>query len=126
MNAEAMSRRKTKWCEMAEATIEWLGARSNSAKLNSCLGRVLSELRPWALLELRDKHLQVEISEEEDKTKEFSVWAYFPMHRHRIVTDRFKLKPLTRVLLVLSQAQIQKKRLMCTKQRLCYLQILKS
>jgi hypothetical protein len=38
----------------------------------------------------------------------FGVWAYFPVHRNRLIARRLQPKPQTRVLLVLSAADFAK------------------
>ncbi len=77
---------------------EW-GLKSQSAKFQREVKRVLMELHPEIHLFLRNHpKLQVEIS----KGGPEGVWAYFPVHSRRWVARRFKLKPTTRVLLVLT------------------------
>ena len=100
--ASTTTKRKEKI--MANDTIAWLGVRTDSAAVTACLRRVLSEMAPWALLFLRDKRLQVEVVEDEGS----SVWAYFPVHRRRLIARSVQLKPTTRVLLRLSRLRIEK------------------
>jgi hypothetical protein len=99
---------------MADDTVKWLGVRTRSARVTDCLRRVFSELHPATLLFLRDKRLQVEVR----KDAPFSVWAYFPAHRRRWIAREVKLKPTTRVLLVLSKSQIAKQSRRLTRDEL--------
>jgi hypothetical protein len=48
----------------------------------------------------------------------FSVWAYFPVHRRRLVARNIRLNPATRVLLVLSKPEIEKQPLRLTRDQL--------
>jgi hypothetical protein len=111
---------------MADETLKWLDVRTRSARVTDCLRRVFSELHPEALLALRDKRLQVEVVERyvrierDDGTSflfdsDFSVWAYFPVHRRRLVSRNIRLNPATRVLLVLSKPEIEKQPLRLTR-----------
>ena len=77
----------------------------HSPRFKACLRRVLGELSPSAhLLLLRAPSLQVTIRPEAD----FSVWAYFPVHKRRrivrqLADDGLSLRVSTRVLLVISE-----------------------
>jgi hypothetical protein len=78
---------------------EWrMGEQSPS--IQSCVRKILHELRPEAHLRLKDPRLQVMVLPE----SEYSVWAYFPVHRGRWIARKVLPKPETRVLLVLSTA----------------------
>ena len=114
---------------MADETLKWLDVRTRSARVTNCLRRVFSELHPEVLLALRDKRLQVEVVEryvriERDDGTSFlfdshlSVWAYFPVHRRRLVARNIRLNPATRVLLVLSKPEIEKQPLRLTRDQL--------
>jgi len=71
----------------------------------ACIRGVLGELGPSAhLILLRAPSLQVTIRPDAD----YIVWAYFPVHRHRLIVrrlvdDGFLLRADSRVLLVISE-----------------------
>jgi hypothetical protein len=68
--------------------------------------KVLMELCAEALLILRsDPRLQVEIAPGGPE----DVWAFFPMHRRRLIARDFPPKPSTRVLLVLRSQMFDKR-----------------
>jgi hypothetical protein len=75
-----------------------------SRRMQTCVRRVLTELTSETLLTLKDPKLQVMVLPEAN----FSVWAYFPIHRNRLIARRLRPKPQTRVLLVLSTAAFGK------------------
>ena len=82
---------------------EWrMGEQSH--RLQTCVRKALRELCPEALLFLKDPRFEVMVLPEAD----FSVWAYFPVHRGRLLAQKFKPKPRTRVLLVFSAADFEK------------------
>ena len=76
---------------------EW-GMDKAPGRLRNSVRLVLSELHPTALLLLKDPKSEVKVIPNPD----FSVWAYFPVHRRRLVAREYHPKPETRVLLVLS------------------------
>lgn len=92
---------------------EW-GIGKQSRRFQSSVRKVLSELKPQALLALKDSRLEVTVVPDDG----LSVWAYFPIHvknythlcmgpDYRLLIAREVLresKPRTRVLLVFSAA----------------------
>ncbi|SPF35953.1 hypothetical protein SBA1_1480027 [Candidatus Sulfotelmatobacter kueseliae] len=69
--------------------------------------RVLGELSPESCLILKAQELQVIVRPADG----FSVWAYFPINRRRMVVrqlaaDGILLRPTTRVLLLISEKHI--------------------
>jgi hypothetical protein len=75
---------------------EWgIGERR---RLQTIVRKILTELCAEALLSLKDARLEVMILPDAD----FTVWAYFPIHRRRLIAKKLRLKPQTKVLLVLS------------------------
>jgi hypothetical protein len=78
---------------------EW-GMDKAPHRLRASVQKVLSELRPEALLYLKDPKFEVKIIHKPD----YSVWAYFPFHRRRLIDRELHLRPETRVLLVFSIA----------------------
>jgi hypothetical protein len=76
---------------------EW-GMDSQPRSLRTSFRKVLSELDSCALLYLKDPRFEVLVTPEDG----FCVWAYFPVHRNRIVARELKPKPQTRVLMVIS------------------------
>jgi hypothetical protein len=74
-------------------------------RLKACIRRVLRELSPSAhLLLWRAPALEVVIR----PNPGFSVWAYFPVHKHRrivrqLADEGLSLRTATRVLLVISE-----------------------
>jgi hypothetical protein len=103
-NTQVVRREK----QMANDTITWLGLRPGSDTATICLGRVLSECHPSSLLLFRDKRLQIEVVKVDDPIRDYSVWAYFPVHRRRWIAKRVSLQPSSKVLLVLSLPLIEK------------------
>src|ERR1700674_2595587 len=75
---------------------EW-GMNDRSPRLQTCVRKVLGELSADALLTLKDSKLEVTVQPEADH----SVWAYFPIHRNRMISRKLEPRPETRVLLVL-------------------------
>jgi hypothetical protein len=59
--------------------------------------RVLSELSVESLMRLKDPKLQVVIS----PTTIHDTWAYFPIHRRRVISHHLTLRPQVRVLLLI-------------------------
>jgi hypothetical protein len=78
---------------------EW-GMNKAPRRLRASVQKVLSELRPEALLYLKNPKLEVKIIHKPD----YSVWAYFPFHRRRLIDRELHLRSGTRVLLVFSNA----------------------
>jgi len=82
-----------------------------------CLRRCLSELCAEGLYVLRDDRLEIAVVKKKFRfstasppSLEFmahSVWAYFPIHRRRLIAKEFCPRPNTRVLLVLCEEDIQ-------------------
>jgi hypothetical protein len=86
---------------------EW-GMAEQFPSLQSAIRRVLNELKPEALLALKDPRLEVRfVSEGYD----YAVWAYFPIHRNRRIFKKLQPppKPETRVLLVFHAWRKQQK-----------------
>jgi len=78
----------------------------SSRRLQSCLRRVFRELDCETLLFLRkNPRLQIAMS---SGRYDYSVRAYFPMHRRRCIVRSLgiELKPETRILLVFNEARI--------------------
>jgi hypothetical protein len=74
-------------------------------RLRSCLRRVLRELEVEALLTLgREPRLEVIVCPEDG----LGVWAYFPIHRRRLIAQQCKPRPATRGLLVFNVPVIAK------------------
>ncbi len=92
---------------------EWR-MREYSGRVQGCVGLVLRELSGEALLALRDPKLEIIVMPEAD----FSVWAYFPIHRRRTIAQRLRPKPATQVLLVLSETHFVKQALTRSKDEL--------
>jgi hypothetical protein len=85
--------------------MEW-GIDKCSPKLKRAMYNVLTELVAEAQLFLRrNPKLQVAVV---DSEKHFSVWAYFPVHRRRLIAKAVQLKPSARVLLVISKPRVEK------------------
>ena len=72
------------------------------ARLQACVRKVLGELSADALLWLKDPKFEVLPAE-----SGHSVWAYFPIHRKRLIAQKLRLKPETRVLMVFSIARFE-------------------
>jgi hypothetical protein len=78
---------------------EW-GMATASRRLQGCLRKVLRELVFSTLMILRrEPKLEIVV----DPEGSHSAWAYFPVYPRRLVAQRYKPKPATRVLLVLSE-----------------------
>lgn len=75
-----------------------------SRRVQTSVRRVLNELSTESLLCLKDPKLEVMARPE----KGFSVWAYFPIHRNRLIARELRPKPQTRVLLVFSTANLER------------------
>lgn len=75
---------------------EW-GLLDQPRRLQSPVRRVLNELCGERLLDLKDPRLEVVVTPDAG----FGVWAYFPIHRRRLISRELTLKPTTRVLLLL-------------------------
>lgn len=71
-----------------------------SRRIQTAVRRILNELGAEAHLNLRDPKLEVAVLAE----SAHSVWAYFPIHRNRLIAQKVRPKPQTRVLLVFSTA----------------------
>src|SRR5260370_10354272 len=82
---------------------EW-GMNDCSPRLQTCGRRVLGELPADALLTLKDSKLEVTVQPEADH----SVWAYFPIHRNRMISRKLEPRPETRVLLVLGEGHFER------------------
>jgi hypothetical protein len=78
---------------------EWQMGEQPS-RLQASVRKVLSKLSCTALLLLKDDRFEVMVRPEFC----MSPWAYFPVHRRRLVFKHLQPKPQTRVLLVLSTA----------------------
>ena len=88
---------------------EW-GLEQASRKVQVSMDKVLSELSASAQLLLRkEPRLQVLVLPEAD----YSVWAYFPVHRRRWIAQKLgdRVKPRTRALLVISEKHFEEQRL---------------
>ena len=71
-------------------------------RIQSSVRKVLNELVGEALLSLRrEPRLEVRVLPQDG----FSVWAYFPIHRKRVIGRQLAVKPQTRVLLVFRAAR---------------------
>ena len=82
---------------------EW-GMAEQSGRLQASFETVLSELTGEACLLLRDTRLEVAVLPRSITGAWDSVWAFFPIHRRRLVARRLKPKPETRILLVICPA----------------------
>jgi hypothetical protein len=76
---------------------EW-GMDKQPRRLQVSVRRVLCELHPAALYLLKDPRFEVMVILKPD----YSVWAYFPVHRRRWVAREYHPKRGTRVLLMFS------------------------
>jgi hypothetical protein len=65
---------------------------------------VLSELSVTSLLTLKDLRLEVRVLPESIH----NTWAYFPIHRRRLIAHKLGSKPQTRVLLVIGTVGFEK------------------
>jgi len=84
---------------------EW-EIEKRSPRVQACVRRALGELSPEALLVLRkNPKLQIAVRPEAG----FSVWAYFPAHRKRLIVRQLNivLKPGASVLLVIGEKQVE-------------------
>jgi hypothetical protein len=77
---------------------EW-GMEAASKRFQRILRRVLNELYPGSLVLLKDPRLEVRVVSD---PVEATAWAYFPVHRRRLIAQELKPKAQTRVLLVLN------------------------
>jgi hypothetical protein len=75
-----------------------------SPRIQDSVRKVLSELDAEALMCLKDPRFEVMVLPGPD----FSVWAYFPVHRRRCIARKVHPKARTRVLLVFSTAECGK------------------
>ena len=78
-----------------------------SSRIEVSVRKVLSELAAEACLALMDPGLEVMVLPELTPGRWDSVWAYFPIHRRRVVAQKLRPKPGTRVLLVFSTADAE-------------------
>ena len=85
---------------------EWRMA-GQSRRIQVSVRKVLSELAAEACLSLMDRRLEVIVLPDPTPGRWDSVWAYFPIHRRRLVARRLRPKPETRVLLVFSTADAE-------------------
>src|SRR5260370_29819432 len=82
---------------------EW-GMNDCSPRLQTCVRKVLGELSADALLALKDSKFEVTVQPEADH----SVWAYFPIHRNRRISRKWKPRSEARVLLVLGEGHFER------------------
>jgi hypothetical protein len=101
---------------MSDHTLAWLGLETRSNRVRRCLKRVLDEMIPEAQLCLRDRRLQIEVIPQSWGMGE--VWAYFPVHRRRMIAKQVSLKPTTRVLLVICKPGVEARPLKRTEEEL--------
>jgi len=93
---------------------EW-GMCERSHRIQACVRRVLRELSGEALLALiKNPKLEVKVIPKPD----FSIWAYFPIHRNRLIARRFAPTRTTRVLVVLSEPRIEEQPLKVSEDEL--------
>jgi hypothetical protein len=76
---------------------EW-GMDEQPSCLRASVRKVLNELAAEALSRLKDPRFEVIVRPEPG----FSVWAYFPVHRRRLIARQLRPRRQTRVLLVFS------------------------
>jgi hypothetical protein len=76
---------------------EW-GFDKQTAALQRSVRKVLNELESAALVFLNEPRFEVVVT----PNNGFAAWAYFPVHRNRLVSREYNLKPETRVLLEIS------------------------
>jgi hypothetical protein len=82
---------------------EW-GLVTQTPRLRNCMRRVLGELHISTLIALRrEPKLEVIVAPDG-----YSVWAYFPIHRGRLISRELHPKPETKVLLVFGVATLEK------------------
>jgi hypothetical protein len=101
---------------MADDTLAWLGVQTHSKRVQRCLKKVLDEMIAEAQLILRDRRLQIEVIPRSSGPGE--VWAYFPMHRRRLIAKDMSLKPTTRVLLLICKPGVESRPLKKTEEEL--------
>jgi len=95
---------KTATDSYVESLIDEWRMRNCSRRVQTCVRRVLKELSAETLLFLRrELKLEVMVLAEAD----YSVWAYFPVNRRRLIAQRLRPRPTTRVLLTLSEKHFQ-------------------
>lgn len=82
--------------------MESWGMGEQPRRVQTCLRKVLSELCGEGLLILRNPKLEVMVAPEAF----FSVWAYFPIHRRRLISQRLHPQPRTKVLLAINAARL--------------------
>jgi hypothetical protein len=75
-----------------------------SPRMQGVIRQALGELDAEALLLLKDQRLEVMVSE----GTHLAAWAFFPIHRRRIVARELHPKPQTRILLVLSPSRFER------------------
>lgn len=73
--------------------------------IQECFDSVIEELGILARVILLDPRLQIEVVP--DPSNGFPVYAFFPMHRRRWTTKWIEVRRTTRVLLLLSQPDIE-------------------
>jgi hypothetical protein len=83
---------------------DW-GMTEQSKRIQTWVRRILGELQVEALLALR-REPRLEVMVRRDAS--FSVWAYFPMHRKRLIAQQHGPKAETRVLLLFGEKQFEK------------------
>ena len=82
---------------------------SQPDRIQTSVRRVLSELIGESLLTLIDPRLEVAVVPRAAPRPPYhhSVWAYFPVHRNRLISRDLRPRPETRVLLVFSVATME-------------------